>query len=72
MSLQSILEHVHHPQGTPGPVSGDPAPGTHWSTFHLWICLFWSFCVSGITRYVAFFCVWFLPWGFQGSRVLCV
>jgi hypothetical protein len=31
-----------------------PAPGSYSSTSVLWICLFWTFPINGVTHYVAF------------------
>ena len=36
-----------------------PALGNSWSIFWLWVCLFWTFPVTGITQQVAF-CMWLL------------
>ena len=63
--LYQVLEHPHHAAKQPHPISISPAPSpacdTHKPALCLWICLFWTFQVNGITRRVSF-CVCFSPW----------
>ena len=62
-----ILEHSHHPKmNPPVPLSSHsllPASPSPWQPLvcflSLWLCLFWTFHINGITQYVAF-CVWLL------------
>lgn len=55
---QSTWEHFHHSSRKPHAPS--PSPWQPLICFlSLWICVFWTFYVNGITQGVAF-CVWLL------------
>lgn len=45
-----ILKHFHHPKET-RPVSHHfpTSPGSHKPTPGVWICLFWTCCMNGVT-----------------------
>ena len=57
-----ILEHSHHPKmNPPVPLSSHsllPASPSPWQPLvcflSLWLCLFWTFHINGITQGVAF------------------
>ncbi|XP_067585536.1 uncharacterized protein [Pseudorca crassidens] len=59
-----IPEHSISAKGRQSPA---PAP----DTLCLWICLFWTFPINGITHCVSF-CVWFLSLSIVFSGIWCV
>ena len=75
-NLITILKHSHDPKRSPIPISSHPHPlpspwqrGIH--SLCLWICLFWTFPINGITH-CGSFCVWLLSLSIVFSRTIHV